>query len=147
MEPPISVKLGLAQIHTTFLTYFDHRRAEQDMIRANPAVTLRTMLTTSSLLKPLLIAVMMMLAQQGPNSTISRDCQYLQIHLPLPEAKKFNLYYTSCSTTPTGISRHCWTLNQSTQLSGINAAMFFSTSIFESAGLVEEEAQKGPFHI
>jgi len=66
-------------------------RAEQDMIRANPAVTLRTMLTTSSLLKPLLIAVMMMLAQQ---------------------------------------------------LSGINAAMFFSTSIFKSAGLVEEEAQK-----
>merc|ERR1712176_888490 len=65
-------------------------RAEQDMIRANPAVTLRTMLTTSSLLKPLLIAMMMMLAQQ---------------------------------------------------LSGINAAIFFSTSIFSSAGLSESDAQ------
>ena len=67
-------------VHTTFLTYFDFdHRAEQDMIRANPAVTLRTMLTTSSLLKPLLIAVMMMLAQQGRNSTMSCTV-YLQIH-------------------------------------------------------------------
>ena len=54
------------------MSHFDHR-AEQDMIRANPAVTLRTMLTTSSLLKPLLIAVMMMLAQQGTtNSMVSQ---------------------------------------------------------------------------
>jgi SP family facilitated glucose transporter-like MFS transporter 1 len=59
-------------------------------MRVNPAVNLRSMLFTRSLRQPLVIAMMMMLAQQ---------------------------------------------------LSGINAAMFFSTSIFESAGLKEDEAQ------
>ncbi len=61
-----------------------------EQIKANPPVSLRAMVVTSSLRKPLAIAMMMMLAQQ---------------------------------------------------LSGINAAMFFSTSIFESAGLEQVEAQ------
>ena len=65
----MKVSLIRHNVCTFSLTYDDHR-AEQEMMRANPAVTLRTMLTTSSLLKPLLIAVMMMLAQQGPYSVM-----------------------------------------------------------------------------
>ena len=68
----------------------EEMRAEREAMKADPPVTLRAMLTTSSLRRPLVIAVMMMLAQQ---------------------------------------------------LSGINAAFFFSTSIFKSAGMEEEWAQ------
>ena len=68
----------------------EEMRAEREAMRAEPPVTLRAMLSTAALRKPLVIAAMMMLAQQ---------------------------------------------------LSGINAAFYFSTSIFESAGLAEESAQ------
>ena len=68
----------------------DAMRAEHETMKLEPPVTLRAMLTTPSLRQPLIIAVMMMLAQQ---------------------------------------------------LSGINAAFFFSTSIFKSAGIAEGEAQ------
>ena len=68
-------------------------RAEHEAMKEHPKVTLRAMVTTSSLRRPLVIAVMMMMAQQ---------------------------------------------------LSGINAAFFFSTSIFKSAGMEEGTAQVSP---
>ena len=68
----------------------DEMRAEREAMKEDPKVTLRAMVTTSSLRRPLVIAVMMMMAQQ---------------------------------------------------LSGINAAFFFSTSIFKSAGMEEGTAQ------
>ena len=46
----------------------DEMREEHEAMRADPPVTLRAMLTPSSLRQPLVIAVMMMLAQQGGNS-------------------------------------------------------------------------------
>ena len=71
----------------------DEMRAEREAMKEDPEVTLRAMVTTSSLRRPLVIAVMMMMAQQ---------------------------------------------------LSGINAAFFFSTSIFKSAGMEEGTAQVSP---
>ena len=71
----------------------DEMRAEHEAMKEHPKVTLRAMVTTSSLRRPLVIAVMMMMAQQ---------------------------------------------------LSGINAAFFFSTSIFKSAGMEEGTAQVSP---
>lgn len=68
----------------------DGMRQEHESMKLLPKVTFKEMLMSSSLRAPLIISMMMMLAQQ---------------------------------------------------LSGINAAMFFSTSIFESAGLDETAAQ------
>ncbi|XP_059084871.1 solute carrier family 2, facilitated glucose transporter member 1-like isoform X2 [Tigriopus californicus] len=68
----------------------DEMRVEQESMKLVPKVTLLEMVKNSSLRQPLIIAVMMMLAQQ---------------------------------------------------LSGINAAIFFSTSIFLSAGLDESASQ------
>ncbi|XP_023319897.1 solute carrier family 2, facilitated glucose transporter member 1 [Eurytemora carolleeae] len=68
----------------------DEMKQEQEAMKLVPKVTLKEMLTNSALRKPLIIANMMMLAQQ---------------------------------------------------LSGINAAIFFSTKIFESAGLDEQASQ------
>jgi len=68
----------------------DEMRAEQEAMKAVPKVTFKEMLVNGALRQPLVIAMMMMLAQQ---------------------------------------------------LSGINAAMFYSTSIFNEAGLNEREAQ------
>merc|ERR1719481_547156 len=77
---------GTIEVHREM----DEMKKEQEASRREPKVTLRKMLTTPSLRKPLIIANMMMLAQQ---------------------------------------------------LSGINAAMFFSTKIFQSAGLDEAASQ------
>jgi len=71
-------------------TEMDEIIAEHESMKQLPKVTFKEMIVNSSLRSPLIIAMMMMLAQQ---------------------------------------------------LSGINAAMFFSTSIFTSAGLNESEAQ------
>lgn len=68
----------------------DEMKQEQESMRLVPKITLKEMLTNVSLRKPLIIANMMMLAQQ---------------------------------------------------LSGINAAIFFSTSIFQSAGLSPKMSQ------
>ena len=68
----------------------DEMKQEQESMKLVPKVTLKEMLTNVALRKPLIIANMMMLAQQ---------------------------------------------------LSGINAAIFFSTAIFKSAGLTEEDSQ------
>merc|ERR1712088_889590 len=68
----------------------DEMRAESETIKSLPKVTFKNMLMDPALRSPLIIAMMMMLAQQ---------------------------------------------------LSGINAAIFFSTSIFTSAGLTEKGAQ------
>merc|ERR1712079_976776 len=68
----------------------DEYKSEREAAKGIKKVTLFEMVRTSSLLKPLIIAMMMMLAQQ---------------------------------------------------LSGINAAIFYSTSIFKSAGLDEQMAQ------
>jgi len=68
----------------------DEMKQEQESMKLVPKVTLKEMLVNTALRKPLIIAVMMMLAQQ---------------------------------------------------LSGINAAIFFSTSIFESAGLDEKSSE------
>jgi SP family facilitated glucose transporter-like MFS transporter 1 len=69
----------------------DEMRAEQESMKLVPKVTLKEMLFNSTLRQPLIIAMMMMMAQQ---------------------------------------------------LSGINCAMFYSTSIFLSAGLTSAEAQQ-----
>jgi len=71
-------------------TEMDEMKAEHNVIKSLPKVTFKNMLMDPSLRSPLIIAMMMMLAQQ---------------------------------------------------LSGINAAIFYSTSIFKSAGLSESEAQ------
>merc|ERR1711976_368934 len=71
-------------------TEMDEMRSEHEAMKALPKVTFKEMLVNPALRSPLIIAVMMMLAQQ---------------------------------------------------LSGINAAIFFSTSIFASAGLDESSAQ------
>jgi len=71
-------------------TEMDEIIAEHESMKQLPKVTFKEMLLNSSLRSPLIISMMMMLAQQ---------------------------------------------------LSGINAAIFFSTSIFTSAGLNESEAQ------
>ena len=68
----------------------DEMRAEHESMKLVPKVTLTEMVRTSALRQPLVIAMMMMLAQQ---------------------------------------------------LSGINAAIFYSTSIFKSAGLDEFKSQ------
>ena len=68
----------------------DIMKQEQESAKLVPKVTLKEMFSNPALRSPLIIAVMMMLAQQ---------------------------------------------------LSGINAAIFFSTNIFEDGGLVEAEAQ------
>jgi SP family facilitated glucose transporter-like MFS transporter 1 len=68
----------------------DEMKNEHESMKLLPKVTLKEMITNGALRAPLIISVMMMLAQQ---------------------------------------------------LSGINAAIFFSTSIFESAGLDESSAQ------
>jgi len=68
----------------------DEMRQENETIKQLPKVTFKEMIVNPSLRSPLIIAMMMMLAQQ---------------------------------------------------LSGINAAIFFSTSIFSSAGLSESDAQ------
>jgi len=68
----------------------DEMKQEQESMKLVPKVTLKEMLVNRALRKPLIIAVMMMLAQQ---------------------------------------------------LSGINAAIFFSTSIFETAGLDNTASQ------
>ena len=68
----------------------DEMKQEQESMKLVPKVTLKEMLVNTALRKPLIIAIMMMLAQQ---------------------------------------------------LSGINAAIFFSTSIFESAGLDEKSSE------
>ena len=65
-------------------------KQEQESMKLVPKVTLKEMLFNSALRQPLIIAIMMMLAQQ---------------------------------------------------LSGINAAIFFSTEIFRSAGLTDEASQ------
>ena len=67
-------------------------KVEREHMRATPMVTLRAMLTTPALRRPLLIAVMMMLAQQ---------------------------------------------------LSGINAVVFFSTTIFEVGAINRYSVQFG----
>lgn len=77
---------GSVEVHNEM----DEMRQEQESAKLIPKVTLKEMITNSSLRRPLVIAMMMMLAQQ---------------------------------------------------LSGINAAIFFSTSIFKSAGLGETESQ------
>lgn len=71
-------------------TEMDEMKAEHDSIKQLPKVTFKEMVVNPALRSPLIIAMMMMLAQQ---------------------------------------------------LSGINAAIFFSTSIFKSAGLGVTEAQ------
>ena len=71
-------------------TEMDEMRSEHEAMKALPKVTFKEMLVNPALRSPLIIAVMMMLAQQ---------------------------------------------------LSGINAAIFFSTSIFKEAGLDETQAQ------
>jgi SP family facilitated glucose transporter-like MFS transporter 1 len=68
----------------------DEMKQEQESMKLVPKVTLKEMLVNSSLRKPLIIAMMMMLAQQ---------------------------------------------------LSGINCAMFYSTSIFSTAGLNPSQSQ------
>ena len=68
----------------------DEMKQEQESMKLVPKVTLKEMLFNSALRQPLVIAIMMMLAQQ---------------------------------------------------LSGINAAIFFSTEIFRSAGLTDEASQ------
>ena len=68
----------------------DEMKQEQEAMKLVPKVTFTEMLSNSALRRPLIIANMMMLAQQ---------------------------------------------------LSGINAAIFFSTSIFESAGLDEKNSE------
>jgi len=69
----------------------DEMRAEQESMKLVPKITLKEMVVNSTLRQPLVIAMMMMMAQQ---------------------------------------------------LSGINCAMFYSTSIFLSAGLTSDEAQQ-----
>lgn len=71
-------------------TEMDEMKAEHESMKQLPKVTFKEMIVNSSLRSPLIIAMMMMLAQQ---------------------------------------------------LSGINAAIFFSTAIFKSAGLGVTEAQ------
>ena len=68
----------------------DEMKQEQESMKLVPKVTLKEMIINSSLRKPLIIAMMMMLAQQ---------------------------------------------------LSGINCAIFYSTDIFDKAGLNEQESQ------
>merc|ERR1719356_2161192 len=77
---------GTIEVHDEM----DEMKQEQESMKLVPKVTLKEMLTNGSLRKPLIIAMMMMLAQQ---------------------------------------------------LSGINCAMFYSTSIFKSAGLDDQESQ------
>jgi SP family facilitated glucose transporter-like MFS transporter 1 len=77
---------GTIEIHDEM----DEMKQEQESMKLVPKVTLKEMLTNSSLRQPLVIAIMMMLAQQ---------------------------------------------------LSGINAAIFFSTKIFGTAGLDEAASQ------
>jgi SP family facilitated glucose transporter-like MFS transporter 1 len=77
---------GTIEVHDEM----DEMKQEQESMKLVPKVTLKEMLTNPALRKPLIIANMMMLAQQ---------------------------------------------------LSGINAAIFFSTRIFESAGLDESASQ------
>jgi len=77
---------GTIEVHDEM----DEMRQEQASMKLVPKVTLKEMITNSSLRQPLIIAMMMMLAQQ---------------------------------------------------LSGINCAIFYSTDIFEKAGLNDEASQ------
>jgi len=77
---------GTIEVHDEM----DEMRQEQASMKLVPKVTLKEMITNSSLRQPLIIAMMMMLAQQ---------------------------------------------------LSGINCAIFYSTGIFEKAGLNDEASQ------
>merc|ERR1719264_74695 len=77
---------GTIEVHDEM----DEMKQEQESMKLVPKVTLKEMLVNSSLRKPLIIAMMMMLAQQ---------------------------------------------------LSGINCAMFYSTSIFSTAGLNPSQSQ------
>ena len=77
---------GTIEVHDEM----DEMRQEQASMKLVPKVTLKEMITNSSLRQPLIIAMMMMLAQQ---------------------------------------------------LSGINCAIFYSTSIFREAGLNDEASQ------
>merc|ERR1712141_987102 len=77
---------GTIEVHDEM----DEMRQEQASMKLVPKVTLKEMIANSSLRQPLIIAMMMMLAQQ---------------------------------------------------LSGINCAIFYSTSIFENAGLNDSQAQ------
>merc|ERR1711953_1483896 len=77
---------GTIEVHDEM----DEMKQEQESMKLVPKVTLKEMIINSSLRKPLIIAMMMMLAQQ---------------------------------------------------LSGINCAIFFSTDIFDKAGLNEQESQ------
>jgi len=77
---------GTIEVHDEM----DEMKQEQESMKLVPKVTLKEMITNGSLRQPLIIAMMMMLAQQ---------------------------------------------------LSGINCAIFYSTDIFEKAGLNEQESQ------
>merc|ERR1719356_105235 len=77
---------GTIEVHDEM----DEMKQEQESMKLVPKVTLKEMLTNGSLRKPLIIAMMMMWAQQ---------------------------------------------------LSGINCAIFYSTDIFDKAGLNEQESQ------
>merc|ERR1711874_91476 len=77
---------GTIEVHDEM----DEMKQEQESMKLVPKVTLKEMIINSSLRKPLIIAMMMMLAQQ---------------------------------------------------LSGINCAIFYSTDIFDKAGLNEQESQ------
>merc|ERR1719336_3847414 len=77
---------GTIEVHDEM----DEMKQEQESMKLVPKVTLKEMLVNSSLRKPLIIAMMMMLAQQ---------------------------------------------------LSGINCAIFYSTSIFKEAGLDAQASQ------
>jgi len=77
---------GTIEVHDEM----DEMKQEQESMKLVPKVTLKEMLVNGSLRKPLIIAMMMMLAQQ---------------------------------------------------LSGINCAIFYSTSIFEKAGLDKDQSQ------
>jgi len=88
----IEAQKGLTWLRGTLEVHdeMDEMRAEYEAMKLVPKTTLKEMFTNASLRAPLIIAVMMMLAQQ---------------------------------------------------LSGINAVMYFSTDIFESAGLNTEVSQ------
>jgi len=85
-ESALSWLRGTIEVHDEM----DEMKQEQESMKLVPKVTLKEMLTNGSLRRPLVIAMMMMLAQQ---------------------------------------------------LSGINCAIFYSTKIFEIAGLGPEESQ------
>jgi len=85
-ESALSWLRGTIEVHDEM----DEMKQEQESMKLVPKVTLKEMITNGSLRQPLIIAMMMMLAQQ---------------------------------------------------LSGINCAIFYSTDIFEKAGLNEQESQ------